>query len=92
MYRLVLVLSLLWPAFATAEEVYGDAIAPKDVPESVEQCEYDLLVEQQTCNRRINKSECIKETHRYCLENYSDLPYPGPRDAPASGDEAESQP
>lgn len=72
-----------------AQDVYGGKIPPKDVSPDVEACEYQLLVEDQTCNERINKSTCIREIHRYCLENYSDLPFPGPR---ASGIDKDREP
>ena len=59
---------------AKAQDVYGAKIAPKDVSEEVEACEYRMLVEEQTCNERLNKNDCIKEIHRYCLETFDAAP------------------
>lgn len=67
----VLGLGLLAP-MAGAQQVYGNSIAPKDVAAAVEDCEYRLLVEEQTCNLRMNKSNCIKDIHRHCLETFAD--------------------
>jgi hypothetical protein len=67
----ILGLGLIAPT-ATAQQVYGNSITPKNVAAAVEDCEYRLLVEEQTCNLRMNKSNCIKEIHRHCLETFAD--------------------
>ncbi len=76
-------LVVLLPAPSLAQKVYGGRIEPRVVSQAVEDCEYRLLVEEQVCNQRLNKSECIEETRKYCLENFSgtDAP-PAPSAAP----------
>ena len=67
----VLLSIVLSPAPAVAQKVYGGRIEPREVSKAVEDCEYRLLVEEQVCNTRLNKSDCIEETRKYCLEHFS---------------------
>lgn len=51
---------------------YGGEIETEAKNVAIENCEYEVLVEEQRCNRRANKSACIKEVHRECREKYED--------------------
>ncbi|MFK8041074.1 hypothetical protein [Congregibacter sp.] len=51
---------------------YGGEISTEEKNEAIEACEYQVLVEEQRCNRRANKSACIEEVHLECREKYSD--------------------
>ncbi len=51
---------------------YGGEIDVEEKNAAIEACEYQLLVEEQRCNLRANKSRCIKEVHRECREEYAD--------------------
>ncbi|WP_439100263.1 hypothetical protein [Congregibacter sp.] len=53
---------------------YGGEIETEEKNAAIENCEYQVLVEEQRCNRRANKSACIKEVHRECREKYQELP------------------
>ncbi|EAQ98142.2 hypothetical protein [Congregibacter litoralis] len=53
---------------------YGGEIETEAKNAAIEYCEYELLVEEQRCNRRANKSACIKEVHRECREKHEDPP------------------
>ncbi|WOJ92805.1 hypothetical protein R0135_13565 [Congregibacter variabilis] len=51
---------------------YGGDIESEAKNAAIEACEYRVLVEEQRCNRRANKSACIKEVHSECREKHSD--------------------
>lgn len=52
--------------------IYGGNIETETKNAAVEACEYQELVEAQRCNRRANKTTCIKEVHRDCREKHAD--------------------
>ena len=66
--------SLSQSAWAQTEpySYYGGEIESEAKNAAIEACEYRVLVEEQRCNRRANKTACIKEVHSECREEYSD--------------------
>jgi hypothetical protein len=69
-----LALALLIPlgAFAQVEPYtfYGGQIETETKNQAIEDCEYRELVENQRCNERVNKSECIKDVHAQCRQEF----------------------
>lgn len=57
---------------------YGGEIETEAKNTAIEACEYRLLVEEQRCNRRANKTACIKEVHKECREEYRDKAFKEP--------------
>jgi hypothetical protein len=51
---------------------YGGEIETEAKNEAIEACEYRVLVEEQHCNQRANKTACIKEVHSQCREEFAD--------------------
>lgn len=49
---------------------YGGRVPAEEKNPDVENCEYQRLVVEQTCNKRINKSECIAEVHAACMAEF----------------------
>lgn len=50
---------------------YGGDIETVAKNAEIEACEYRELVEEQRCNRRVNKSICIQEVHGECRGSHS---------------------
>ncbi|MFT4768783.1 MAG: hypothetical protein ACI8RN_001922 [Glaciecola sp.] len=51
---------------------YGGEIEAEAKNAAIEACEYRVLIEEQRCNRRANKTSCIKEVHSECREEFAD--------------------
>lgn len=51
---------------------YGGEIETEAKNAAIEACEYRVLVEEQRCNRRANKTACIKEVHSECRKEFTD--------------------
>lgn len=49
---------------------YGGKVPAEEKNVDVENCEYRRLVEERTCNERINKSECIDDVYAACLAEF----------------------
>lgn len=47
---------------------FGGEVDSKQKNAAIEQCEYRVLVEEQRCNKSLNKSQCIRDVHAECIE------------------------
>jgi hypothetical protein len=70
---LTVLFTLITPALAQPDPYtyYGGKIDAAGKNAAVEECEYQELVENQRCNERVNKTECIREVHAQCKERYA---------------------
>jgi len=53
------------------DRVYGSKIVGEAKSAAVEDCEYEELVEKQSCNTRLNKTSCIDEVIEACARRFA---------------------